>query len=45
MTTLTTWMKRHSEVLGLLFVILCGLLAGTGLAFVLIVLANLWRLW
>jgi hypothetical protein len=45
MTTLMTWMKRHSEVLALLLVIGGGLLAGTALGFVLIVLTNLWRIW
>jgi hypothetical protein len=41
MNTRTTWMKRHSETLALLFVIGGAILAGIGLGFVLIVIGNL----
>lgn len=40
-----TWMKRHSETVGLLFVLAVSMLLGIGLGFVLIVLFNLLRMW
>ena len=42
---MTYWLRQHSATLGLLAVICGALLAGIGLGFVLIVLANLWRIW
>jgi hypothetical protein len=45
MNNLTTWMKRHSETLGILFVIGAALAAGIGAGFVLIVVANIVGLW
>jgi hypothetical protein len=39
------WIREHSPTLGLLAVICGAILAGIGLGFVLIVLANLLRIW
>lgn len=45
MSSLTTWMRRHSETLALLLLIALAILAATGIAFILILLMNLWRVW
>ena len=42
---MTPWLRRHSATLGLLAVIAGAILAGIGLGFVLIVIANLIRIW
>lgn len=42
---MSEWIRAHKETLSILAVIAGALLAGIGLGFVLIVLANLWRIW
>jgi hypothetical protein len=45
MNNLTTWVKRHSETLGILLLIAAALGAGVLVGFVLIVIANLVGMW
>jgi hypothetical protein len=42
MTTLTTWMKRHSATVSLLAVVLMAVLAGVAIATVFVAILSVW---
>ena len=42
---MTEWIREHSATLGLLVVVAGAILAGIAVGFVLIVIANLIRIW